>query len=349
MGNNISRSPRSSSITISSRNINCDRRGEKGGYAHEIFKLFALENRIDKIILQSIKDLPTIISYCEVNANSVDLFKQKLSDRFQTMSGAYSPNQMPDQSMYFVTAYDPLILTLEKSYMFWFTDAPTIPHTHETRQNDSVLKGANEQFEKGSLISIFKTQNKSFLIHSANHWGLRENYQTIGSKMLHSHLIGLTHHYKKVQIVISGDFNTFEQFENRPLNPIVNPINESEKFKHHIDVKTQLSFVGYPYDMGLKTNNETLIRLISENNENFTFGARKVFVDHVVQTYGGAITGLLDHVFTFGINDAEFKIDTCGLDVSEENLNEMFVRSGISGIPFMASDHLQTLITFQSK
>uniref|UniRef100_A0A6C0CCU7 Endonuclease/exonuclease/phosphatase domain-containing protein n=1 Tax=viral metagenome TaxID=1070528 RepID=A0A6C0CCU7_9ZZZZ len=337
-------------ITISSRNVNCDRRCEEGGYAHKIFPYFAIKDRIDQIIDESIKDHPTIISYCEINAASLNLFNLKLDHNYQILSGAYAPNQIPDQSMYFVTAYNPRILFLIDSYMFWFTDSPTMQHTSITRKNDTVLKEANEQFEKGSLITIFKTENDSIIIHSANHLGLREKYQMICSKMLHAHLISLCRKYKKAQIIVSGDFNTFDHFENRTVAPFIDPENQSEKFKQHIDPKVPLSFVSYPYDTGLKTDAETLQKLIDESKDFFDgIVARKMFVDHIVKLYSGPITGLLDHIFTLGIDDAEFKIDKGLLDISPENLTTEFVRCGKAGIPFMASDHLQTLIKFQTK
>jgi hypothetical protein len=330
----------SAKIKILSWNINNDRRVESG-YAKVAFDNWTFAMRFPEIIRLSVKENPTIISFCEIDANYVEQVKQKLGEHgYKSVSGAYSPNQIPDGSMYFVTAYKS-VLELVSFSMFWFTSSHTTPLTPETRMTDDLLIRMNEQYEKGSLITYFKKPDGTFLIHSANHWGLREAYQKIGSDMLASFFEGFLEVAKiigiKVQVVLSGDFNTFSQLNGKTIAPL-------SHFNQHIDPVTKFSFVNYPYDLGLKVSQDTLKSMIESYKTSSNIETRKLFMNCVMNTYGQPIVDLLDHVFTYGIENANYRIETFDVDI--ENLSDSFIKSVDDDIPFMMSDHFPTIIEF---
>ena len=344
-----------SNISIWSANINTDRRVEKG-YATKSFENWQLNKRIDGIF-QYIKDKNyTIVSLCEVDATSLPKIHHGLQELgYQVVNGAYAHNQTPDYSFYFVVGYQNDEVKLIENYMYWFTATPLKSLTSETRITDCVLLENKEQFEKGSLICKYRTPTGT-LVHSMNHFGLREPYQMASSTMLAAHLKSIcymdafasyfeeTHHIKQntshetMQIVVSGDFNTFPDLNGRTIEPFL-----KNDFIQQVDPYVPFSFFGYPYDLGL-VKPEILNAILESVKKMDDVDAGEYFVNKILEVHGKVITSLLDHVFTLGIENAKYSLDTYGMNTN--TLQEKFMLQAKNNMPFMLSDHFATIIEF---
>jgi hypothetical protein len=239
---------------------------------------------------------------------------------------------------------------LEKYYMYWFTSTPFDSLTPVTRKNDDVLLKHKEQFEKGTLISIFKKRSgKSFefVMHSANHFGLREPYQLTCSKMLVKHINEMINFYRfndgvnMVKCNIMGDFNTFPDLKGRTIAPIIE--DDVLPFEQHIDPNVDYTFVGYPYDLGL-VDHKILTTTIESIKNLGPEEARQIFVDKVLEMYDGPIISYLDQVFTRCIWDSKVRVHDFGID--KNNLKEIFKSQGITGYPMIPSDHFPVILEY---
>lgn len=328
-------------IKVTFWNVNTDRRCQlEKGYANWCIT-FKLDQRIDSIFEQIKNQNPDVCALFEIDINSLEIIKSRMKELgYLVTFGAYAPNQDPDYSFYFVTGYKSDVLTVVNSYMFWFTSTPKVGLTSETRKTDGVLSECNESYEKGSLVTIFKTHAGDILIVSANHFGLRYPYQKKSAKLLSDHLFEIKKEYReqsKVSVVIGGDFNMFPQFDGQQISPFV-----KKGFKQFIDENTT-TFCGYPYDLGLKGRD--YLKDVIEKTQGLQSINEKigVFVNKVLELHGGPITSVLDCAFVDTIMICNYEVDKCGIDVNE--IDSLFTKQTETGVPFMPSDHFPIIVT----
>jgi hypothetical protein len=323
-------------IIVGFWNINTDRRCESG-YAKTYFEHFKLDKRRDEIIAEILKYNFNVISLCEIDANNIDwIVNQLKSAGYDCVFGAYSPNQVPDVSFYHFTAWKNCKLL--DSHMFWFTSTPLVGLTSETRPIDPVLKSCNEEYEKGSLVTVLET-NGQVLINVVIHWGLREAYQTVCSNLLVNHLDELCEKYQAcnipVVVVMGGDFNSLPGIDERPFDPIL-----KKGYYKHIG-GDRYTFVGYPYDLGLKGGRQ--LPTVLEKCVADPANATKYFVDTIYETNDGPIIGSLDNVFTRGIDNATCKIVTADFD-PRNMTKEEYIKAINTKRPL--SDHALVIFEF---
>jgi hypothetical protein len=299
-----------------------------------MFQYLLLENRLSNIILQISKHDPDIASIFEVRSHmvpSVTIELEKLN--YKVYSFAYNPNQIKDTSFYFIIGYKKLKFKLLNKYMYWCTDTPFIPLNPQTRAQDKILKQYQEPFEKGSLISTF--QNKStneIFIHSANHFGLKKDYQIIQCIELINHLKLLNQ-----KIIVTGDFNTFPDFKGEIIDIFID-----NGFNHPIDPEAPFTFLNNPCDFGNldpDIYNQIYIDMELIPAEQI----RSFCINKIFELYGGPLTSTLDHVFTLGNFEAICKID---IDIDLNNLREKYIEKSLAGIPVTDSDHMLLLVSF---
>lgn len=330
-------------VTVFSWNVNNDRRVENG-YATEKFGGFTCANRIDRIMKDLENTQASVIHLFEINRGYLQKFVDFLTLLgYECRYGSYAPNQTPDESFYYVTAFKTDVFDLVDSYMYWFTSTPKIGLTDETRPIDMLLIDNQEQYEKGTLITVLtKKDTGATIVLSVNHWPLREKYQTTCAIMLAEHLDELSEQYPDAIFVTTGDFNPFPSFEGRTVKSFV----ESSKnlyIEQHSDPNIDVSFVGYPYDVGLKLGSQ--MRSILETTKDMDAETtRCYFAGGILGAYGGPITSMLDLVFTHGIDEVDVTVLTNGVNIAD--LTELFETQAKTGKPFMPSDHFATLVQF---
>ena len=339
-----------SDISILSWNINTDRRVEYiNGYAHYAFDGFTLKNRLNGIEEYLRHKNATIVSLCEVNPDyKEDIFNVLNRLGYKINCGACAPNQSPDMSFYLIEGYKEYELTLINSYMHWFTATPTIalkPENRYERQTykpfvDSVMSEFQEEYERGSLISIYQRNNGSVFVHSMNHFGLRDPYKIKSCEILRDHLEEIRSHDENIGIVVSGDFNTFptsvDAWDWKILSPLTNI-----GFCYAINGKTN-TFNSYPYDLGISRNQKEKdsvdaclekAKQMANKRE-----IRELFWDTLIKNRGDIIKGALDHVLIWNIN-----VKNCYVDLMDTVENLDMKKNTIEGIPSMLSDHLPTI------
>jgi len=337
------------SITISSWNVNCDRRVELDhGYASKNFAKFKLSHRLSDIVEFFSKHKTDIVGLCEVDATYLDDFVTILTNmNYEVYYGAYAPNQIPNYSYYLIVDYDPNALEVVEHHMFWFTSTPLEPLTPDTRKVDRFLMEHGESFEKGSLISTFKKSDGTILIHSMNQYALRNPYKINSSKILAQHLTTIEEKYagNEIQMVVCGDFNTFrtetEPFDSTILQPFLDV-----GFEPCRDAKAEFTFCAYPYDLGM-VKPEILKELLEVTGTmSDEKQVRKMFAEKVLELWGRPLTSILNWMLVKNIYASECTVETFDMDIEEENLTSIFLEQAKNGKATMLSDHMLLKLKF---
>ena len=326
-------------FTILNYNIQCDRRNSPGGPFHASHKNWTIEFRLPAIMKFIKFHNPTVVNLFEISAdicNDVMIGLRELG--YNVVTGAYAANN--SGAFHYVTGVAKTCI-INKSHMFWFTSTPFDPLSDDTRSSDTVLVENKEAFEKGSLIVDITTPDKAHVLISVNHWPLRFDYQMQCSKMLTNYLAEQIHQDPDIKIVCGGDFNTFPSFEGKCIKNLIDA-----GFTHHVDPNTKISFIAWPFDLGLV--DPAIVRdAIDKIKDMSPLEARKWLVTRVIELHGSPLCSLLDHVFTYGFNpESSMKLLVPdGLDLN--NLTPAFIESALNDAPIggSLSDHFATLTT----
>lgn len=308
-------------------------RGVQPPHQKAFAKSYSLNARWDQI-QQCIADQnPSIVCLFELSSASLDFVESRLSEHFTTIKRcAYSPNQVPDMSLYFMIASK---IELSNIHAFSCTDTPLIPLSPETRLTDGVLRSAGEMFEKTFLVAEFMHDGAKHILAVA-HLGLRYAYQQICADAFANYL---WENYRGVKTIVCGDFNTFSNESSYEMRTIRSFENTGMIER----VRDRDTFCGYPSDIGIlytqaqKDNAAALMAFAAGTDD--TVAIRRVCVETIIANHGKLITGGLDRVLT-NIRSAEVDVI-----FTIPNLSK-FMELVIDDIPHNPSDHACIVIRF---
>lgn len=332
------------SLSIMSWNINNDRRVEFNGIASREFADWSLSNRLPAIINLIANSKTNILALFEIGFEYIHpIINELIKLGYKTIHGSYSPNQTPNFSLYYIIGYDNSVILIE-NHMYWFTDTPLIPLTTESRKVDTVLSRNKEEYEKGTLISIFEYNGIRF-VYSVVHLGLRKSYQIECVQMLIDHLNSF-----KLPIIVSGDFNTFPDFVNGIDDTLT--LFENAGYDHCKNDKD--TFLGYAYDLGAPTTPEKKIDIQTAQNIIKTmitsdasyFEIRQAYVKSILDIHKKPIMGTLDHIFFKNIpRSIKYTINVIDTSIMERDIIQLF-KDKAHEKPLTPSDHFALVIRF---
>jgi len=290
---------------------------------------YSLSKRLDNILLGCDQDF---IALSEITIKHLYMVLEKLAALgYRCSHMAYSPNQFPDMSFYHVLAWKNSIELIDIT-QYWFTDTPTTELTPETRKADPVLVKYAEQFEKGTLIGVFKA-GSGVIIVSVNHFGLKRfgtdlQYTNECARMLASVFDDYSLIYPNATIVAGADFNAFDDSDHVDellMSTDLNDVTPPEK-----------SFCNYPWDLGLMRP-ETRDRILAAREDMKLLTGRE-YIDRAVaclqDLYGGPLCSKIDRI----LSNRDIAVRTT-IDMSVITL------ANYSEVPFAPSDHTGYVVT----
>lgn len=306
-------------MQISFRFWNINDTRETDGPISFAFSKYSLKERLPGIMEDIKKCNPDFLSLFEVRVDNLEMVQEALKSIGYKVTGtmAYAPNQVPDMSFYYINAYkDTSKLCHDEDVRTWFTDRSFEALTLETRKTDKTLQSCNEQFEKGTLISIFKENDTdNIIIFSSNHMPLRHAYQKKCSESLIKSLKIIGEYFEenrfKVVYIVGGDMNTlpFCCGDLKGDSSISNLITDGYTLgEHDMD---KMSFFGFPYDLGIHSGEKKdlvdecysktkELYANGERNEELKVTIRNTFIDCNNEVNDGSLKSRLDHVLVKG-------------------------------------------------
>ncbi len=253
---------------------------------------FSLEARLNDILKYDEVD---VYALCEIASEGLDLIYKRFSELgYDCASMLYAPNQVPNNSCYYVIAWKKTLPKPKISWR-WFTATPTVGLNFETRKVDHVLQLCGESFEKGMLVAEFNIKNKCVMVID-KHFPL-PRYD------------GRPHQYNDQCAIMLNQYieNALIENENRIIivGPNFNDLPNSTHMNHFgkkiFDITPEgLSFIACPWDLGLYSddNMKKIVAIAKEELKTCKTA------DEYVETYKrylkmlreSPLVGKLDHI-----------------------------------------------------
>ena len=328
-------------IHIMSWNVNNDRRIELPGLINKLFPELLFSARLQLIMTTICSINPDIMLLQEMNQEGVQIMKQNLEKEGYTVAiGAYCDNPL---AFWHLTAWSSRFERLE-AFQRYFTRTPTKPTSSTISKEDKLANNFGEEFEKSTLIvTLRERETGRIMVLSNNHFGLRNPYKQISAELLVAFLRDYTTYiqsrYSKPELIIGGDFNTFENDTHKQMisdyASCVSTCALSKDLTGTIGSEMFSSFAITPYD---------LFGLTKEANEHLTENPTEIR-EHPEMLSRDPFCGILDHVFSSmkAKNKFYFVPDVNVFD-NKEKRKHAHTQALKEHIPLTPSDHLPLVV-----
>lgn len=250
---------------------------------------------------------PTIVGLCEIMACDLQTIMSDLKQHYLFVDCmSYAPNQVPDNSFYYVTASKYLPIETKR---FWATSQPLTPQTPDTRITDATIQEfraltKSDMCEKGMFVNIFEIDGQ-LVLHGTIHLGLVKSYQVYCMQAFSRFIMECQAQHPGIKIILGGDFNTFPRPGQRYDTEVLAPAVETGLT---VVTPTTSTFGVWPFDFGIeRAHTKDQVAEVKARCAEMTdpIAIRKTCAELIVSIYGVAsemdprlLQSTLDHVIT---------------------------------------------------